>query len=104
MEQMEKPLLIKEQPTYRICRFRKTEITNAEQRRRLVDIFVNSVYIFDNHAVVAFNYRDGSKTISLSDVAQTSVGSDLSFLGLRSKINRAADYFGGRSHGFLFHT
>ncbi|MCL2279437.1 MAG: recombinase family protein [Oscillospiraceae bacterium] len=81
-EQMEKPLLTKEQLTYWICRFRKTDITNAEQRQRLVDIFVNSVYIFDNHAVVAFNYRDGSKTISLSDVAKTSLGSDLSFLGL----------------------
>ena len=80
-EQMVKPLLTKEQLTFWIHRFRNTDITNREQRQRLIDIFVNSVYVFDDHVVISFNYRDGAKTVSLAEVESAGVGSSLSLFG-----------------------
>ena len=77
-EQMEKPLLTKEQLTFWICRFRDTDVTQKDQRQRLIDIFVNAVYVFDDHAVITFNYKDGTVTISLKEVEASGLGSTLS--------------------------
>ena len=80
-EQMQKPLLTREQLTFWICRFRNTDITKQDQRQRLIDIFINSVYIFDDHAVITFNYRDGTKTISLKEIEAVGLDSSLSGFG-----------------------
>ena len=77
-EQMQKPLLTKEQLTFWICRFRKTDVTKQDQRQRLIDIFVNAIYVFDDHATITFNYKDGTKTISLKEVEESGLGSTLS--------------------------
>ena len=80
-EQMYKPLLTKEQLTFWLHRFRKTDIKIKEQRQRLIDIFVNSVYVYDDHAVVTFNYKDGTVTVTLKDIERVGLGSSLSLLG-----------------------
>ena len=83
-EQMQKPLLTREQLTFWICRFRKTDVTKRDQQQRLIDIFVNAIYVFDDHAVITFNYKDGTKTISLKEVEAAGVGSSLSGRGAPS--------------------
>jgi hypothetical protein len=83
-EQMQKPLLTREQLTFWICRFRNTDLTKLEQRQRLIDMFVNSVYVYDDHAVITFNYKDGSKTVSLAEVEASGMGSSLSLFGAPS--------------------
>jgi hypothetical protein len=80
-EQIQKPLLTREQLTFWISRFRNTDVTSQEQRQRLIDIFVNSVYVFDDHAVITFNYRDGTKTVSLTEIEASGLGSSLSLFG-----------------------
>jgi len=84
-EQMQKPLLTREQLTFWICRFRKTDVTKRDQQQRLIDIFVNAIYVFDDHAVITFNYKDGTKTISLKEVEVAGVGSSLSGCGAPEK-------------------
>ncbi|MCI9626370.1 MAG: recombinase family protein [Clostridia bacterium] len=76
-EEMQKPLLTKEQVTFWICRFRDVDVTNQEQRQRLIDSFVNSVYLYDDRLIITFNYKDGAKTVSLADIE----GSDLTRFG-----------------------
>ena len=39
--------------------FAKTDITNEEQKQRLIDISINSVYVYDDGIVVFMNYKDG---------------------------------------------
>lgn len=76
-EQIKKPLLSKEFIMFGICKFRKLDLDTREGRQRLIDGFVNSVYLYDDKIVLTFNYKDGTKTISLSDIN----GSDLDCLG-----------------------
>ena len=73
-EEMQKPKLTREQILFWLHRFRTIDITNEEQRQRLIDSFVNSVYVFDDKIVVTFNYKDGMETITLNEIE----GSDLS--------------------------
>ena len=65
---MQHPLLKREQVTFWIHRFLKFGITIAEQRQRLIDRFVNAVYIYDDNLVITINCKEDSKTISLDDV------------------------------------
>ena len=78
---MHKPLLTREQIAFFIYRFRKFDVTKREQRQRLIDSFVNAVYLYEDKIILTFNYKDGSKTITLAEVE----GSDLSVLGAPSR-------------------
>ena len=55
-------------------------VTDREQRQRLIDSFINAIYLYDDKVVLTFNYKDVSKTITLKDVEQA-FGSDLEALG-----------------------
>ena len=44
-EQMQKPMLTKEQVIYWINRFKTGNVTNQSFQQRLIDCFVNSVYL-----------------------------------------------------------
>ena len=76
-EEIHKPLLTREQIAFFIYRFRKFDVTKREQRQRLIDSFVNAMYLYEDKIILTFNYKDGSKTITLAEVE----GSDLSVLG-----------------------
>lgn len=79
---MQRPLSKREHITFFIHRFRKLNVTIPEQRQRLIDGFVNGIYLFDDRLVITFNYKEGSKTLPLSDgkdaVNKAVSGSDLS--------------------------
>lgn len=83
-EEMHKPMLTREQIAFFIYRFRKFDVTKREQRQRLIDSFVNAVYLYEDKIILTFNYKDGSKTITLAEVE----GSDLSVLGAEFKAVR----------------
>ena len=76
-EETTRPLLSREDVVYWICRFRSLDVTKLEERRRLVDSFVNSVTIFDDHLLITFNYKEGQARVSFSDIES----SDLSSVG-----------------------
>lgn len=67
--------------TFFICRFGKFDAAKREQQQRLIDSFVNAVYLYEDKIILTFNYKDGSKTITLAEVE----GSDLSVLGAPDK-------------------
>lgn len=56
----------------------KNETDSLEQKRRLIDAFLNSVFLYEDSAVITFNYKFGSKTVSLADIHNYS---DLTGLG-----------------------
>lgn len=69
-EEMQRPLLKREHITFWIYRFRKLDVTKPEQRQRLIDSFLNAIYLFDDKLVITFNYKEGSKTIALGDIVE----------------------------------
>ena len=67
------PALSREQISFFLSQFKNTDITDKDQRQRLIDSFVNAVYVYEDKLVFTFNYKGGAKTISLDDIQ----GSDL---------------------------
>ena len=43
-------------------------LETKEHKQRLIDIFVNAVYLYDDKLVITFNYKEASKTVTLKEV------------------------------------
>ena len=74
-EEMQYPQLSREDVTYWICRFRTLDVTQLDERRRLIDSFVNSVTVFDDYILITFNYKDGETRISFDDIKSSDLKS-----------------------------
>ena len=73
-EKIEKTPLTKEQIVFWIDRFKDGNVDDPEYRRSLVDIFVNLIFLYDDKLVIAFNWKDGSKTVSLAELEGAAEG------------------------------
>ena len=78
-EKLEKPKISAEFMTFWLHRFRKLDVTKEAHRQMLIDTFVNAVFVHDDKLLLTFNFKDGTRTITLNDVkeATCSSGSDL---------------------------
>ena len=83
-EQIKKPFLTKEQIRFGIEKFKKLDISTKEGKQRLIDGFINAIYLYDDKITFTFNYKDGTKTVFLSELNCTSSGSDLKCLAAPS--------------------
>ena len=92
-EEMAKPVLTKEQIVFWIQRFRKYSPNRLEHRRRLIDSFINSIFLYDDKIVITFNYKDGSKTITLSDIEKSGLCSDINLMSAPDRNNIICSYF-----------
>lgn len=79
-EKIKKPFLTKEQIQFGIERFRNLDITTLEGKRRLIDGFVNSIYLYDDKFTITFNFKDGTQTVFFSELEETK-NSDIKSLG-----------------------
>ena len=67
-EEMKKPTVTKEGLVLWLQQFQTMGLETKEQKQRLIDCFVNSVYLYDDKIVITFNYKEVSKTITLKEV------------------------------------
>ena len=80
-EKIEKTPLTKEQIVFWISRFKDGSIDDLAYRRSIVDIFVNSVFLYDDKIVIAFNWKDGTKTVTLAELEATTESEDTAEAG-----------------------
>lgn len=66
-EKLEKPKISAEFMTFWLHRFRKLDVTKESHRQMLIDTFVNRIYVFDDKLLLTFNYKDGTRAITLTD-------------------------------------
>ena len=74
-EEIKKPMLSREDVTFWICRFRKLDVSKLDERRRLIDSFVNSVTIFDDYILITFNYKEGETRLDFCDIKSSDLKS-----------------------------
>lgn len=72
-EKTAKPSFTKEQIVFWFQRFRKLDTNKLEHRRRLIDSFINAIFLYDDKMVITFNYKDGAKTITFADVEKSEI-------------------------------
>ena len=56
-------------------------LSKQSHSQRLIDTFVNRIYLYDDKLIITFNHKDGAQTITLNDIetalAEKENGSDL---------------------------
>lgn len=67
-EQIANPSLTREQISFFLEQYKGTDIQDPIQRQRLIDCFLNAVYVYNDRLVMVFNYKNGTKTVSLDEV------------------------------------
>lgn len=73
-EEAEHPILTREQIAQYLYRFRRINTKDQNDRQRLVDCFLNSAFVFDDRIVLTFNYKKGTKTITLAELGCSDSG------------------------------
>ena len=92
-EEMSRPNLTKDQILFWIYRFRKLNPKKLDHRRRLINSFLNSVYLYDDKIIINCNYKDCTKTITLADIENFDLSSDLTSLTPPRRYHPSGWYF-----------
>jgi len=72
-EQITSPTMTKEQIHFWIDGFKKLDANIYENRKKIIDIFVNAVYVYDDELKITFNYKDGVKHLNLREFEGSSL-------------------------------
>ena len=76
-EELARPTITRESILCYIDQFRKLNTNKLEHRRRLIDSFVNAIFLYDDKMVITFNYKEQTKTITFADLEESGLGSDI---------------------------
>ena len=68
LEKMAKPMVSEDFIRFWLKRFQHLDTTKLEHRKMLIGTFVNAIYLYDDKAVIALNYKDGTKTVNFNDM------------------------------------
>lgn len=66
-EKMASPKISEDFMRFWLHRFRKLDVQQQNHRQMLVDSFINTIYLYDDKIVITFNYKEGTKTVTLDD-------------------------------------
>ena len=82
--ELQKPKLTREYMEHWFSQFRYGDPNDREFQKRLIDTFVNAIFVYDDKLVLTYNYQHGTQTITLKEV-EDFLGSDLVGLSPPSK-------------------
>jgi len=86
-EKLEKPKIPADFMRFWLHKFRQLDMATEKHRQMLVDTFVNAIFVYDDKLLLTFNFKDGTKTITLADTETIANenGSDLEMFGVPNK-------------------
>lgn len=76
-ESIRRPLLNEDQVRFWFERLRNLNINELSHRKRLIDTFLNSVFVYDDKLLINCNYPNTSTIVRFSDINAALNGSDI---------------------------
>ena len=62
-ENIKKPIITKEHVIYWLNLFKQGDVSDPDFKVRLLDVFVHSVYVYNEKVIIAYNYADNNHSI-----------------------------------------
>lgn len=81
--------LKKEHIQFFLLQFRELDYTDRKCQQRLIDVFVNSIYVKDDELIINFNFKGGTTTVKFSDFKAADDAGVFGCRALASTITRA---------------
>ena len=66
-EKLKKPSFNEDFIRFWLMKFRKFDISQKKQRKALIEIFINAIFLYDDRMLITFNYKDGTQTVRFED-------------------------------------
>ena len=98
-EQIKRPRLTKEEILVWIKKFRHGDIDDVKYQKRIIDSFVNSVYLYDDKIVLNCNYKEGSTTITFDEINNSDLEGNAS---PKIRTHKCADFYLLLIHYYLW--
>jgi hypothetical protein len=76
LEYTEAQFLDRDRVLFFLHRFAKLDPESVQDRRKLIQYFVNAVYVYDDHLKIIINASDSTTTVPFKDLPDISPGSD----------------------------
>ena len=73
-EKLKKPSFNEDFIRFWLMKFRKFDISQKKQRKALIEIFVNAIFLYDDRMLLTFNYKDGTQTVRFEDTLTADCG------------------------------
>lgn len=64
-QEIQEEIITREQVVEWLKEMKRLDLSLDDSKRKLVDTFVNSVYLYDDKVVIIFNCREGASTLAL---------------------------------------
>lgn len=74
-EKLQRPEITKPHIIHFIKKFRDMNFDDTNSQKRLIDSFVNSIYLYDDKILFSFNYNDVSHELTLAEL-EAEIGSN----------------------------
>ena len=87
-EEIAKPKLTEDQIRFWFKKYKGLDTGEIENKRKLIDTFVNAVYLYDDKFVLVLNYKDGTQTVTFKDIENSALSADLTSQGEPKERNR----------------
>ena len=75
-EKLKKPSFNEDFIRFWLMKFRKFDISQKKQRKALIEIFVNAIFLYDDRMLITFNYKDGTQIVRFVQLCWTKSSTD----------------------------
>ena len=72
-EQLKAPIFTQDHFRMALYNFRKIDITTQEGKRKIIDTFINSIYLYDDHLKIIYNANSKEETVSLAELESSTL-------------------------------
>lgn len=67
-ESLKTPVVTREQIIFFLEKFKNGDINDQVYRRKLIDTFVNAIYVYDDHLIITYNYSSTNNKTTLEEI------------------------------------
>ena len=72
-EKLKSPIFTQEHFKMALCNFRKIDITKQDGKRKIIDTFINSIFLYDDHLKIVYNGNGKEETITLDELESSTL-------------------------------
>lgn len=72
-EKLKSPIFTQDHFKMALCNFRKIDITKQDGKRKIIDTFINSIYLYDDHLKIIYNGNGKEETITLEELKSSTL-------------------------------
>lgn len=75
-EQIQNPIFTQDQIAMFLCNFRKIDISKKDGKRKIIDTFINAIYMSDDDLKIIYNSNGKEETITLEELESSTLFSN----------------------------